>query len=435
MVRRIISNSGILIIEKLFSMASTLLITVLMTRYLNIEDWGTLSYCLALVGLVSPLAALGLNSLISKELIDGVYPQAKIMGTAIFLRMFGAFLGAISLIFFSKFFFVSNDELMYVISLSIGSLFLSLTGVSFYFESLVLAKYVSIARTFAIVISFVIKLAAIYYQAEFKTIIFIFSCDFVFQGVFLLLAYSYHANDITKWRFDWSLAKSLLSKSYWLIFSSLCAVLYLKVDQVMLGKLTSMEEVGYYALAAKFSEVWYFIPNAIMASCYPILIKVKSKSIVDYNMRLQQTCDILFLLSLSLAIFIQLFSPWIITHIFGVAYEKVTGILIIHIWASIFVFMRAVASKWLIVEGLLKYSLWSQGIGAIVNITFNAILIPSYGAIGASYATIISYAFASWFAFYIYKDTRLVANMMLRSFLIPYRLIKKLCSLFRSYLY
>ena len=36
-------------------------------------------------------------------------------------------------------------------------------------------------------------------------------------------------------------------------------------------------------------------------------------------------------------------------------------------------------------------SFWTALIGAVVNIAFNIILIPTYGAIGASIATLVSY--------------------------------------------
>ena len=55
------------------------------------------------------------------------------------------------------------------------------------------------------------------------------------------------------------------------------AVIYRKVDISMLMWLSTEQEVGLYAVAAQLSEMWSFIPIAIVASLYPALIQVKEK--------------------------------------------------------------------------------------------------------------------------------------------------------------
>jgi Na+-driven multidrug efflux pump len=83
--------------------------------------------------------------------------------------------------------------------------------------------------------------------------------------------------------------------------------------------------------------------------------------------------------------------------------------------------MRALLSKWLIMEHLLKYSLVTQASGAILNIILNLFLIPKFQGVGAAYATLVSYAAASYFALFLSKDTRPMAYVMTRSFYFPLR--------------
>jgi O-antigen/teichoic acid export membrane protein len=189
----------------------------------------------------------------------------------------------------------------------------------------------------------------------------------------------------------------------------------------MLGQMTSMEEVGQYAIAARLSEVWVFVPTALVASAYPAIAKLYQDKSPNYQKRLQQSNDILFGLSLSLAIVVQLFGTWLITLIFGDKYADAAVILQIHIWSSVFIFMRTLASRWLILEDLVKFSLYSHIAGALVNVVFNYLLIPEFGAIGAAYATLISYASAGWLIFYVNRKTRLIGNIMTRSLLFPLR--------------
>ena len=56
-----------------------------------------------------------------------------------------------------------------------------------------------------------------------------------------------------------------------------------------------------------------------------------------------------------------------------------------------------------------------QGAGALVNVLLNYLLIPEFGGQGAAYATLISYAFASFFSLLIFSKTRPIFIMMLKS--------------------
>src|SRR3546814_10463593 len=80
--------------------------------------------------------------------------------------------------------------------------------------------------------------------------------------------------------------------------------------------------------------------------------------------------------------------------------------LMIHIWASIFVFMRAVLSKWLIAEELYIFSLVTHGSAAIVNVAINIALIPKFGGVGAAVATLVSYATAGFLSLLLHHRTR-----------------------------
>jgi PST family polysaccharide transporter len=55
------------------------------------------------------------------------------------------------------------------------------------------------------------------------------------------------------------------------------------------------------------------------------------------------------------------------------------------------------SSQWFIAEGRQILSFQRSLLGAIFNILLNLLLIPKFGAIGAAFATILSYAVAALF--------------------------------------
>jgi PST family polysaccharide transporter len=64
-------------------------------------------------------------------------------------------------------------------------------------------------------------------------------------------------------------------------------------------------------------------------------------------------------------------------------------------------------------------SLQRTVLGAIANVVLNIWLIPTYGAVGAAIATVISYAIAAFFADFLQKETRKIFLMKLRSINVP----------------
>jgi len=194
----------------------------------------------------------------------------------------------------------------------------------------------------------------------------------------------------------------------------------------MLSQMTTDTIVGIYSVAVRLSEVWYFIPIAIVSSFFPSLLKAKAQGIEIYHSKLQKIYDLLVYIALILAIPITFLGTPFIKLLYGDAYEEAGQILSIHIWASVFIFMRSLLSKWLIAENLFVFSFVTHTSGAVVNILLNLILIPQLGGIGAAIATLISYATASYFSLFLNSKTWDMAMMMTKALIVPIRNINSL---------
>jgi PST family polysaccharide transporter len=69
----------------------------------------------------------------------------------------------------------------------------------------------------------------------------------------------------------------------------------------------------------------------------------------------------------------------------------------------------------LAIEGKLHYSLIMSVMGAFLNIGLNYFMIPAYGAMGATVATLITYLFVIVLINFAIKDLNIVGLLMLRS--------------------
>ncbi len=87
----------------------------------------------------------------------------------------------------------------------------------------------------------------------------------------------------------------------------------------------------------------------------------------------------------------------------------------IYVWAGVFVALGVARGKWLLAENLQHIGYWYAGLAMIVNIVGNLILIPVYGAIGASFATVLAQVTTALIAPALFASTRISVIMLVRS--------------------
>jgi PST family polysaccharide transporter len=213
----------------------------------------------------------------------------------------------------------------------------------------------------------------------------------------------------------------LLSKSWPLIISSAAAILYLKIDQFMLGQMLGMASVGTYAVAARLSEVWYFIPAAVAAAIFPRLVELKSSDPAQYERRIKDSLRYVLWLSLAIALPVSFAAPFIIVALYGDPFREAGLILAIHVWACPAVFMGMIIEKWFVTEDLLKFLIWRQLGAATLNIALNLLLIPLYGGVGAAVATVIAYSFAYYLSCFTSRKTTSAGQWMTEAIVWPLR--------------
>jgi O-antigen/teichoic acid export membrane protein len=427
--KKYITNTSWILSDKIVSLGITFAVTIIVTRYLGPERFGMLSYAISLTALFASASHMGLGGLVVREIVKNHNEGPLILGTSFALKMSGSVLGYFLLVIYAyktEGWLTENFYLILLVSTSM--LLLPFTGIiSFWFESQVQGKYSSIAQLSGVISGSALKVLFVMLGAGLTYFAFAHIFQSVISSILLLVLFQkISVFSVVKWKFSLSKAKELLASGWVIFLGSIFAVIYLKIDQVMLRWMVGDKAVGVYSVAATMSEVWYFIPTAIVASLYPRLIELNKNDSGLYLKRLQQIFDILFLMALIVAIAVNLFAPYIIALFFGVAYHDAAEILIIHVWAGLFVFMRAALSKWILVEDMLYFSMITAGFGALTNIVLNLFLIPLYEGQGAAIATLISYAVASYFSLLYSKKTRDIFIMMSRSFLFPVILFYKI---------
>lgn len=412
-----------LILEKVIFLGLSLVVMLAIARHLMPGSFGRLNFMLALVSLAAPVMAMGLNSLITREVLERPAAKQVIIGSALLLRI-GAGLTVAAAGSAVIYFVVPSDDWRLLVLLLFSSACQAGQVVDYWLQAHVANHYAVGVRLLVLILMSGLRLAAVALDAEFATFVVLVALEFFLAGGCYLLIYHHFGEGLGALKFSLRESRSLLLQSRWLVLSGIAAIIYLKIDQIMLGIMIDDSAVGVYTAASRLSEVWYFVPAALVTSYFPQLIHKRVSDTVSYTLDVQKLNDFLFVLAVLVAIPVSMNARLFITLLYGDAYIEAAPVLVVHIWAAVLVFMRTLLSKWLITEKLLHLSLASQAAGALSNVLLNIYLIPLYGPMGAAYATVASYALAGYGVLFMHPQLRPMARVVSYSLFLPFRVLR-----------
>ncbi len=404
--------------DKVLRLFAGLFVGVYVARYLGPERFGLLNYAISFVGLFIAFATLGLDSIVVRSLVQNIEDRDRLLGTAFILKLMGGILLFGFVAFAVR--FTSSDSYTKLLILIIagGMIFESLKVIDFYFQSQILGRFSAMAGICALCASSLLQILLVFFQVSLVW----FAVAQVFStGILALILFFFYfkaGRSIFKWHFYWSTAKELLQDSWPLIFSGLVIMIYMRIDQIMIKEMLGTEEVGLYAVAVKLSEAWYFIPMTIASSFFPAIVNSKKQSEELYYQRLQRLYSLIVWLALAIALPTTFLSDWIIGLLYGEKYNGAGNVLMIYIWAGVFVSLGIGQGKFWLIQNLQKQQFVITSSCSIINIILNFILIKSYGITGAALSTLISYALGSLLFPYIIKDARKMLKISYKSFYI-----------------
>lgn len=203
---------------------------------------------------------------------------------------------------------------------------------------------------------------------------------------------------------------------------SVSTTVYTNLDNVMLGFMTSDEAVGYYGAAVKIKNILVGLVTSVSAVLLPRASYYVDKGMIEEFLRiLRKTMNFILLAALSLSIYFFLFAREGIIFLSGEAYEgAVIPMMIIMPTLVLIGMTNVIGIQMMVPLGMEKQVLYSEIIGAVVDLILNMIFIPKFGASGAALGTLAA-EFAVWVwqmaAIYnkkarLYKDVSLIKILL-----------------------
>lgn len=421
-LKSIVKNSSWMAAEQAIRMAGGLFVGISIARHLGPSKYGALSFALALSSMIGIFASLGLTRTIVRELTlhghEDVFAR-RILASTLAWRLIFSFLCYSTTVAISVIFGQGDPILVSIVATTVA--FSSFDVIDLYFQSKTASHLSVIARSLNFFIFIVIKVGLLINNGTLIDFAIVTTLEAIGSASSLWLTNRSYGLNISLEDIDLTYGWRLISYSWPELFAGFACLIFMRIDQIMIGNLLGDKAVGQYAIASRLAEAWYFIPGALVASSFPAIIRQRAIDKKLYMKRIQQLMVTLVGISYIAAIVVMLLAPLGIGLLFGPIYSDSVPILVILVWSGLFVSLGTASGSWIMAEGKPMLNLTRNMMGATSNIAFNFYLIPRLGTSGAAVGTLLSLSLAYLFSDFINPQTRHLGYIKIKALLLIWK--------------
>jgi len=426
--RGIILNTGWLIGDRIVAVVVALAVSVAVVRYLGPDRLGAYQYALAFCALMAPIAQLGLDGIVVRNLVEHEGDRDQILGTSFLLMLATSVvlipIGVLAVTLLQP----NSDVAPRLVGIMMIPLVIQSTNViDYFFRARVQSKYTVWSTKISLMATAALTFGLIAFGAPLVMFAWTTVADAAIAATGLLVFYRRSGHRILAWMWNRQRAIELLADSWPLMIAAIAGRIYSRIGVLILGQMSGQEAVGIYSVALRLSEPWYFITLAIVSSVFPSIIRARrEKDRVHYEKRIQLLYDLMATIGYAVAIPMTFLATPLVVLLFGRSFEQAGPILAVHIWVFVFISIGMARSNWLVAENLVRLYMAITLLGAVLSILLCWLLIPRFGGLGVAIAAVGAQAFMAIFSSLLSKDLWPVFRQTVRALLVPFR--------FRSFL-
>ncbi len=412
----IFKNTFWLFWAEFFKNSVRFLVQIFIARKLGADGFGLFAFALSFAGIFAFLADFGFSTLVlrniardkteTKEYFDNIIFIKTVLGIIVFLLI----ILSAQLLSFDK----STNILIYLA----GAIAIINTFSDFFrsfFRAFEKMQWEAISKILeGTLLALVIGFLVLSNNADLKEIFYgyiIVGIIILAVNLFILEVKFFKKGLFKKYKLNYGKIKSILKESLPLVFSTVFISIYYYIDQIMLGIISTKTDLGYYSAAQRIVyglSMFYII---ILISFSPQVTYFFKEDKKQLKLLLEKMNRIMLAIAIPIGIGGTVFAPEIINFIFGDEYARSILVFQILIWSQAIVFVSACYGNTLVMCNKQNKYLYGVGLGAIINIILNYILIIGYSLYGAALATVVTQL-----AIFIYMYKTLNKNIIKISF-------------------
>lgn len=421
--REILANVAYLSGARLAQIVASFTVGIFVARHVGPQGWGTLAYVANFVGLFSGIAAMGLDTVVVRDLVRGKASgegTMDILGAAFAVRVIAsivtfAMVGGGALL-------AGNDAstTKMVLIVACGLLLQPLSVIDLYYQSRVMSKYAVRVQVSVLATTSVARVGLVMIHAPLVAFAWLLLADGALAMLGLALMFRVQHPHSWRWRVDRALAVRLVKDAWPMALTGTLLGIYTNVDLVLVKELLGEASAGQYAVVLSICAALSFVPMALGRSVFPALVEARSDR-AAYQRRLQQCFDVFVWVGIAVAVPITLFASELVTLIYGSDYANSGRVLAIYIWGTVATLSGVITSYWLVAESLQALYPVRVLVSLVVCVILTIMLIPSLGITGAAIASVVARFLASTVFYAFDSRTRILVAMQVRALWAPVR--------------
>ncbi len=413
-LRRIATSVGWMLADRGARLVGGFVVGLWLARYLGPADFGLYGAATATTFFGVVATQLGLDGLVQRELVRRPRDTGVILGTVTalaggFAVLAWGLLAAIAATF--------DDPVMRRLVLWLALLVVpqALAAWEYLFQSRSDLRPVVLGQNLCFFLCLALRALLIWRGAPVTAFAIVVVAERL-AAALVVIAWATRRHHPGRLGFDPGLARAMLKESWPVWISALLTTLYQKADLILVAHWRDAAEAGVYAAAMRVSELWWSISMIIATAVLPDLVSTRERSAAAYHRALQKYLDASVALSLGAAVAMTFLARPLVALLFGPSYADSAGILTVHFWTAIFIYLSVVRSRHLITSGRRLVELWFALGGVTLNLGANALLIPRFGAIGAAWAGLLTQAGVAMALPLLFTETRPLVTLQIEAF-------------------
>jgi O-antigen/teichoic acid export membrane protein len=388
---RVARNFVALLGGQLVTWTMTIVWTLIVPRVLGPRGFGVVTAALSVSGVFAIILGLGTRSYLVREIVIHRERAAKLMGTAIVLRLLLAPVVAVTAVVFAILAHYDHEQAVALyLAATMNVLLLLYDPLQAMFQAVERMKYLAfsdiINKSAQSLIGIAVALAglgAVGITANMAVIaVVVLALNILWMRRFIRVDLR------TNLRMMGSMVKH--SFTYWA--TGVFFTIYLWVDAIMLSVMTGSRVVGWYGASTTIFQTLMFLPGLLSTTWLPRLVEAFKVSREHLYRTARKPLEFVLVISAPMAAGTAMAGHAMVHVLYGSAYAHAVPVVVILGLCLPPTYMNMMMSGVLIAEGRQVVFQWLMVGATIVNPAVNLVLIPitqrryHNGAIGAAIA-------------------------------------------------
>ena len=386
--RTLARNTAFLLVATLFTNLAAFVWNVYLARYLGTAGFGILSTALALTGIFSILADLGIGTYITREIARNPGGARELVAAGLGNRIILSCIVFVLILLFPLTGLYSGTAAAVIVFIA-G--YMLLTSFSSFFNSIFQG----------------------FQRMEYQTVWNILNSLFILVGVLAVvwlggsvvqvavayliaaaLSLVYSAATFTRRFFTpgLSFSRDMIREAIPFGITSVFSLIYFWIDSVMLSLMKGDVSVGLYNAPYRLLTVITSLYGVYLTAVFPVMSRFHVESEDSLRFTYMRSLKYLIIIAVPLIFTVFTLAGPLIELIFSAKYLESVPALRVLIIATAFMFINGVSSSLLGSANRQITVTRITGVAALFNVTLNLALIPRFDFMGASVATVITEA-------------------------------------------